>query len=757
VPIDRIVVAHGLLLIQRCMSGTVRGFRFPVLPFAGWGVVVVALLATTTCRLEQLVIHPQGALLCVSPSLPDTLADSAAAGSGVRRSDAISIENCGGGELRWTAAVQRGSAWLAVQPDSGAVGVGQVDPQVTFDPAALPAGTYRETIVVNSTTGNGVALVPVRFDVHPCRVTPLTIGDSAVATLTPADCGAPHRPGHYARLFTFPGTANDSVSIEVAASYDAYVALDTAVAPGSAPLAESLQCIDVPGVACLFYERLPRNLSYVVEVSSANSGDSGLFALHLVHPRLPDAPQSLDQRLPDSVTSVSPGATVGQTSLLLRAALTDPDLVDSLHLEAEVRPVTVGFTGPNVPDGPAAGNGQTAWVSVAGLSDKTSYHWRVRAGDNTGRSGPWAAPGGNPDFVVNVSHPPLAPTALGQARGDGTGILTGAVTDTNVVILSGVVSDPDPGDLLRLDVEVRPVGTGFSGPTHSSPVAQDGGQMQAVVGPLPGGTSYHWRARAMDQSGDTSAWVSYGGNAESATDFGVAGTNRPDPPTALAQLQSGDGSPIPVGGTATASTVVLSGVVSEPNAGRKVLLDVEIAPVGQPFTGQPTASSPLGPSGGTATVTVGPVSENVGYHWQAQTRDDQGRTSGWVAFPAAPGNPETDPDFTYRVLPPPVRLVFTVQPTSTRVRMPISPPVVVTAQDANGQTDTGFSGIVTMTLGTNLTGARLSGTTSVAAVAGVATFSNLAIDKPGFLYTLRATTVQPPLSAVSASFNITRK
>jgi hypothetical protein len=156
-------------------------------------------------------------------------------------------------------------------------------------------------------------------------------------------------------------------------------------------------------------------------------------------------------------------------------------------------------------------------------------------------------------------------------------------------------------------------------------------------------------------------------------------------------------------------------------------------------------------------VTVGPVSENVGYHWQAQARDDGGRTSGWVAFPEAPGNPESDPDFTYRVLAPPVRLVFTVQPTTTRFNNPIAPPVVVTAQDANGQTSIGFTGTVTMSLNTNFAGGTLNGTTAVTAVAGVATFSDLRIDRPGILYSLRASTVQPPLSVVSASFNVTRK
>ena len=34
-------------------------------------------------------------------------------------------------------------------------------------------------------------------------------------------------------------------------------------------------------------------------------------------------------------------------------------------------------------------------------------------------------------------------------------------------------------------------------------------------------TNYHWRARACDQTGRCSAWVSFGGNAENATDFHV--------------------------------------------------------------------------------------------------------------------------------------------------------------------------------------------------------------------------------------------
>ena len=336
-----------------------------------------------------------------------------------------------------------------------------------FDPARLDTGVYHETVVVNSTTGSGAAEIPVWFYVHPCRVTPITIDDSASATLTGVDCGAPHRTGRYARLFSFPGTANDSVSLELPASFDAYVILDSTLNQAQPPLAEADD-------STLYYLRLPRNTTYYVEVTSAAVADSGAFMLRLFHPRLPRAPTSLDQRFGDSVTSINPGATVPQTGLLLRAVVSDPDQDDSLHLEAEVRPVTVAFSGPNVPNGSPVANGRPAWVNVSGIADKTAYHWRVRAGDQTGRAGPWVAFGGSPAFTVNVLHPPNAPTTLGQARGDGSGILTGATVDTNIVILSAVTSDPDPGDLVYLVVEVRPVGVVFTGATDSSAATLDG-------------------------------------------------------------------------------------------------------------------------------------------------------------------------------------------------------------------------------------------------------------------------------------------
>jgi hypothetical protein len=728
--------------------------RWFATPRLGLGLVVVAaMLAPTACRVDQLLIHPEGALLCVTPSEPDTLIDSAAVGSAMRRWDTVSIGNCGGGELRWTASVRQGSPWLAILPETGIAGSGS-PPQVVLDPDSLVDGIYRGTVEVRSTTGTGVAEIPVGFFVHPCRVTPITIDTSAAATLSSADCGAPHRRGSFARIYGFPGTANDSVSIEVSAGFDAYVALDTSLDAGQ-PLAGTGACLSTVGDPCLYYQRLPRNLTYFVEVTSANAADSGAYRLHLAHPRLPNGPDGLNQLLADSVTSVASGATVNGTSILLRAMVSDPDLGDSLHLEAEVRPTETAFTGPNVPDGPVVGTGQTAYLSVGGLIDGTTYHWRVRARDNTGRSGPWVAFGGNPDFVVNVLHPPNAPTILGQARGDGTGLLTGATTDTNVVILGAVVSDPDPGDQLRLEVEVRPVGTPFTAPTDQSAPLVDGGAMQVTVGPLPGATSYHWRARAVDQMGATSSWVSYGGNPENAADFTIASQQHAaNLPTSLAQLHSSDGSPIPVGGAILENSVVLTGVVSDLDPTQSLQLEVEVHPVGQAFVDQPNYSSPFTASGKSASVTVGPLTANTGYHWQARARDNGGAMSGWVAFPEGPGNAETEADFRVQ---PPAQLAFLVQPSNAVAGTVIVPAIQVAVLDANNEVLTAFTGNVRVSIATNPSGGKLSGKTTVAAVAGVATFLGLKIDKPGIGYTLQASTTSPALTVNSTPFTITAK
>ncbi len=97
------------------------------------------------------------------------------------------------------------------------------------------------------------------------------------------------------------------------------------------------------------------------------------------------------------------------------------------------------------------------------------------------------------------------------------------------------------------------------------------------------------------------------------------------------------------------------------------------------------------------------------------------------------------------------QLVFSTQPVSTTGGATMSA-VVVQVQDANGNVVTTDTRNIVMSIGTNPGGGTLSGTLTVAAVNGVATFSNLSIDKAGTGYTLTATGT---LTKTSSAFDIT--
>src|SRR5207247_6788888 len=76
--------------------------------------------------------------------------------------------------------------------------------------------------------------------------------------------------------------------------------------------------------------------------------------------------------------------------------------------------------------------------------------------------------------------------------------------------------------------------------------------------------------------------------------------------------------------------------------------------------------------------------------------------------------------------------VITVQPANTTAVATITPAVQVAAQDAAVNTVPSFTGSVTLALGgTNPAGGVLAGTTTVAAVNGVASFATLSVDKSG--------------------------
>jgi hypothetical protein len=103
---------------------------------------------------------------------------------------------------------------------------------------------------------------------------------------------------------------------------------------------------------------------------------------------------------------------------------------------------------------------------------------------------------------------------------------------------------------------------------------------------------------------------------------------------------------------------------------------------------------------------------------------------------------------------PASRLGFTTQPANGTAGQALAA-FGVAVQDELGGTITDATTSVTLSIADNAGGATLGGTTTVNAVAGIATFSNVTVDKAGAGYTLRASAA--PLSPRSVHRSLFRR
>ncbi|MBI4576206.1 MAG: Ig-like domain-containing protein, partial [Planctomycetes bacterium] len=102
---------------------------------------------------------------------------------------------------------------------------------------------------------------------------------------------------------------------------------------------------------------------------------------------------------------------------------------------------------------------------------------------------------------------------------------------------------------------------------------------------------------------------------------------------------------------------------------------------------------------------------------------------------------------------PPVQVAFAVQPAATVEGTTIPPVLRVEVRDVVGNVVTDATHAVSVSIGTNPGSGTVSGTITAAAVAGVATFGNLSIDRAGLGYRLAAS-ASGLTGGASASFDV---
>ncbi len=158
-------------------------------------------------------------------------------------------------------------------------------------------------------------------------------------------------------------------------------------------------------------------------------------------------------------------------------------------------------------------------------------------------------------------------------------------------------------------------------------------------------------------------------------------------------------------------------------------------------------------------TSLGGASQTLPQLYKLASADFHDITSGSNGYSAGPGYDLASgigspvANLLIPQLVGPTQLAFGQAPTLTGANASMSPAVTVLVEDSLGNVVASDTSSVTVALGNNPGGGALSGTLTVAAVKGVATFNNLSLNQPGSGYTLVAsdtTGCRPPDGHVRA-------
>jgi len=281
---------------------------------------------------------------------------------------------------------------------------------------------------------------------------------------------------------------------------------------------------------------------------------------------------------------------------------------------------------------------------------------------------------------------------------------------------------------VQVEVEIQPVGTDFQGqPTATSGATPSDKPAVVSVGSLQDNTGYHWQAR---MQGDTT-WHPYGGNPESVADFRVA------LPVAVNRLVFSQ-QPKTTCACATMPPVSVTMVDRQGNTltGFTGNVHLDIAPNANPGGGALGGALDANADAGVATFSGLTITKaGSGYQLKASADNVASVVSWSFGIFAGPGD----------------HPMYLVQPSSTTVNRPITPPMQVAILDKYNNVATSYTYVLYCLMDHDGSGGgatlEASGNGRVPN-AGIATFEALKIDKVGRGYTLSCagTSVQPLVS-----------
>ncbi len=383
---------------------------------------------------------------------------------------------------------------------------------------------------------------------------------------------------------------------------------------------------------------------------------------------------------------------------------------------------------------PADGGQAREIVGDLAYENMASFGLAAPADGNAIRAFGLEAPGGvaTEDAVVLLAWDRSASGSVPATSASGPPTQLSITTQPTDSVQSGVAFAQQPTVQLR-DASGNPVS--LAGVTVTASIASGGGTLGGTVtatsdvsgvaaftnlsiGGAAGDRTLSFSASGL--TGATSSTVSV--TAGAATQLTI--TTQP-----ADSVQSGVA-------FAQQPTVQLRDASGNPVSQAGVTVTASIASGGGTLGGTVTATSDVS---GVATFTNLSIGGTMGNRTLSFSASGlTGATSGTINVTAGPA----------------AALAFSTQPSNVVASAAITPAVQVAVVDAFGNVVTGATDNVTLAIGTNPSGGTLSGTTTVGATGGVATFSNLSLNLVGSGYTLTASSGSLG-GTTSVGFNVT--
>lgn len=246
----------------------------------------------------------------------------------------------------------------------------------------------------------------------------------------------------------------------------------------------------------------------------------------------PSSPSSLAQKKTND-TTLSTGDWTNETSIKLAATVTDSDGGDTIKICAEVDPIGTAFSSPSG-DGDGCSTsgvstGNTATVTISGLSTDTEYHWQIKAKDAAGAYSSWVTYGGNTenpptnpaarDFGVDTSAPTGGTVYDGTTNG-----VDKAFSDTSLSALSAnwaSISASTSGlQKYEYSIGTTPGGTTIKDWTNNNTTTS----VTATGLTLQTSVVYYVNVKTYDNAGNTSTISSNGQMVAPSLSFSIAPT-----------------------------------------------------------------------------------------------------------------------------------------------------------------------------------------------------------------------------------------